>query len=560
MTVLTLPPTTATSLNAGRRERELAAVAAGGPVDLLVIGGGVTGAGVALDAASRGLSVVLAEAHDLAFGTSRWSSKLVHGGLRYLATGDVALARESAVERDILMRHTAPHLVRALPMLTPLTPGVPRSNAALVQAGVWLGDLLRRGAGTPRAVLPGPRRLTAVETLGVAPALREAGLRGGVLHWDGRLVDDARLVVALARTAAGFGARILTRLRVTGLDGGGLDGGPRGPSRHGCRGIEATAVDTLTGTRITLRARTVVNATGVWAPALAPGIRLRPSRGTHLVLRSTVLAGTRAALSLPMPGERNRFALVLPQDDGRVYVGLTDVPVEEVVDVPVPDEDEIAQLLGIVSNVLATPIDPADRLGAFAGLRPLLDTGTDHTGTDHTGTDHTVVPHSAATRTSAARTADLSRRHLVRTDPGGLVTVVGGKLTTYRRMAADAVDAAVAVGDLDAGPCRTRRLGLVGAAPRSVLATVAAPRRLVERYGTEAPRVLALADGDPDLLAPVAEGTPVTGAELLFAVRDEGALDPADLLDRRTRIGLAPADRRAALGPARQLFDHTLTR
>ncbi|KDA41436.1 glycerol-3-phosphate dehydrogenase/oxidase [Frankia sp. BMG5.23] len=555
MTVLTLPPTTATSLNAGRRERELAAVAAGGPVDLLVIGGGVTGAGVALDAASRGLSVVLAEAHDLAFGTSRWSSKLVHGGLRYLATGDVALARESAVERDILMRHTAPHLVRALPMLTPLTPGVPRSNAALVQAGVWLGDLLRRGAGTPRAVLPGPRRLTAVETLGVAPALREAGLRGGVLHWDGQLVDDARLVVALARTAAGFGARILTRLRVTGLDGGGLDGGPRGPSRHGCRGIEATAVDTLTGTRITLRARTVVNATGVWAPALAPGIRLRPSRGTHLVLRSTVLAGTRAALSLPMPGERNRFALMLPQDDGRVYVGLTDVPVEEVVDVPVPDEDEIAQLLGIVSNVLATPIDPADRLGAFAGLRPLLDTGT-----DHTGTDHTVVPHSAATRTSAARTADLSRRHLVRTDPGGLVTVVGGKLTTYRRMAADAVDAAVAVGDLDAGPCRTRRLGLVGAAPRSVLATVAAPRRLVERYGTEAPRVLALADGDPDLLAPVAEGTPVTGAELLFAVRDEGALDPADLLDRRTRIGLAPADRRAALGPARQLFDHTLTR
>ncbi|WP_462186480.1 glycerol-3-phosphate dehydrogenase/oxidase, partial [Frankia sp. CcWB2] len=390
MTVLTLRPTAATSLNAGRRERELAAVAAGGPVDLLVIGGGVTGAGVALDAASRGLSVVLAEAHDLAFGTSRWSSKLVHGGLRYLATGDVALARESAVERDILMRHTAPHLVRALPMLTPLTPGVPRSNAALVQAGVWLGDLLRRGAGTPRAVLPGPRRLTAVETLGVAPALREAGLRGGVLHWDGQLVDDARLVVALARTAAGFGARILTRLRVTGLDGlgggssaaralgTGSHGNRAGTGRHGCRGIEATAVDTLTGTRITLRARTVVNATGVWAPDLAPGIRLRPSRGTHLVLRSTVLAGTRAALSLPMPGERNRFALVLPQDDGRVYVGLTDVPVEEVVDVPVPDEDEIAQLLGIVSNVLATPIDPADRLGAFAGLRPLLDTATDH--------------------------------------------------------------------------------------------------------------------------------------------------------------------------------------
>ncbi|MCM3926047.1 FAD-dependent oxidoreductase, partial [Frankia sp. AiPs1] len=215
-----------TSLDARRRDRELAITVDGDPVDVLVVGGGVTGAGVALDAASRGLSVALAEAHDLAFGTSRWSSKLVHGGLRYLAGGDVAVAWESAVERDILMRHTAPHLVRALPIVTPLTPEVSRSAAALVHTGLRIGDVLRRAAGTPHSVLPGPRRLTAVETLGLAPALRETGLRGGLVYWDGQLVDDARLVVALARTAAGHGARILTRLRVEHIEGpGAADGG-----------------------------------------------------------------------------------------------------------------------------------------------------------------------------------------------------------------------------------------------------------------------------------------------------------------------------------------------
>ncbi|CAJ60229.1 MULTISPECIES: glycerol-3-phosphate dehydrogenase/oxidase [Frankia] len=536
-----------TSLDARRRDRELAATVEGDPVDVLVVGGGVTGTGVALDAASRGLSVALAEAHDLAFGTSRWSSKLVHGGLRYLAGGDVAVAWESAVERDILMRHTAPHLVRALPIVTPLTPQVSRSGAALVHTGLRIGDVLRRAAGTPHTVLPGPRRLTAVETLGLAPALRETGLRGGLVYWDGQLVDDARLVVALARTAAGHGARILTRLRVEHIDGpAATGGGAPAAARH--RGFEVTARDQRTGDEIRLRARTVVNATGVWAPALTPGIALRPSRGTHLVLRSDALAGARGALSVPMPGERNRFALVLPQGDGRVYVGLTDVPVDRITDVPEPDDSEITELVDVVSSVLAAPLDRADLLGAFAGLRPLLD--------DRPRPDDRHQPDGAF----RGRTADLSRRHLVRTDPGGLVTVVGGKLTTYRRMAADAVDAAIAAGELAAGPCRTRRLGLVGAAPRSVLAAVAAPRRLVERYGTEAPRVLAVADDDPGLLAPIVDGVPVTGAELVFAVRHEGALDPADLLDRRSRIGLVPAERRAALAAATRLFDHATAR
>ncbi|SNQ47497.1 Glycerol-3-phosphate dehydrogenase 1 [Frankia canadensis] len=546
------PFAASTSLDARRRARELAALADGERVDLLVVGGGVTGVGVALDAASRGLTVALAEARDLAFGTSRWSSKLVHGGLRYLAHGDVAVAWESAVERDILMRSTAPHLVRALPIVTPLTPAVSPPSAAVVRAGLQVGDVLRRAAGTPRAVLPAPRRLTAVETLGLAPALGETGLRGGLVYWDGQLVDDARLVVALARTAAGFGARILTRLRVTGIEPAGSAVGPgRSWSRQG--GFVVAARDVLGGGDVEIRARAVINATGVWAPALAPGIRLRPSRGTHLVVRSEAFAGGRGALSVPIPGERGRFALVLPQGDGRVYVGLTDVPVDRITDVPEPDEAEITQLIEIVSTVLAAPLDRADVVGTFAGLRPLLD-DEHHADGEHLGGGGRAG--SAGAARSGRHTADLSRRHLVHTGDDGLVTVVGGKLTTYRRMAADAVDAAVAAAGLPAGPCRTRHLGLVGAAPRARLAAIAAARRLVERYGTEAPRVLALADGEPGLLAPVAAGVPVTGAEWLFAVCHEGALDPADLLDRRSRIGLVPAERRAALAAATRLFDH----
>ncbi|MCM3885393.1 glycerol-3-phosphate dehydrogenase/oxidase [Frankia sp. R82] len=539
-----------TSLHARRRERELAELADGRVVDLLVVGGGVTGVGVALDAASRGLSVALAEAHDLAFGTSRWSSKLVHGGLRYLAHGDLPVAWESAVERDILLRHTAPHLVRALPIVTPLTGDLPVPRAALVRAGLGVGDVLRRAAGTPRGVLPGSRRLTAMETLGFAPALRRAGLRGGLVYWDGQLVDDARLVVALARTAAGFGARILTRLRVQRIEAVGRAG------TGAAAGFEVTALDGRGGGEVGLRARAVVNATGVWAPTLAPSIRLRPSRGTHLVVRSEVLAGGRAALSVPIPGELGRFALMLPQDDGRVYVGLTDVPVDTITDVPEPDDHEITELLEVVSRVLAAPLDRTDLLGAFAGLRPLLDGPPPAHRPGHPA----EASQPGAGGRASSRTADLSRRHLVHADADGLVTVVGGKLTTYRRMAADAVDAAIAVAGLAAGPCRTTRLGLVGAAPRNRLAEIAAPRRLVERYGTEAPQVLALAADSPELGEPVGGGTSVTGAEWLFAIRHEGALEPADLVDRRSRIGLVPAERRTALAAATLLFDHAPSR
>ena len=484
--------------------------------DVVVVGLGVTGAGVALDAVSRGLSVLAVDAHDLAFGTSRWSSKLVHGGLRYLAQGQVGVAHESAVERGVLMETTAPHLIRPLPMLLPLTPAVSGRQAALARAGIAAGDLLRRGARTSRETLPRPRRVSATEALALAPGLRPGGLRGGLLSWDGQLEDDARLVATIARTAAGLGAAVRTRARVVAAD---------------ARGV--TLRDGLTGTTTTVAARGVVNATGVWADGLVDGLRLRPSRGTHLVLRGTSLPGLRTAVTTPMPGSTNRFVMVLPQPDGTVHVGLTDEPVDgPVPDVPEPTEPEIGFLLNVVSAAFDHDVRRADVVGAHAGLRPLLDD-------------------------TAGGTADLSRRHAVLTSRDGVVTVVGGKLTTYRRMAEDAVDRVVAKRRLDAGPCRTRTLPLAGAAPRPELAALEQPRRLVRRYGTDAALVLDVARtvtgwAEEALLAPVAPGCPVTAAELVFGVTHEGAVDVSDLLDRRTRVGLVPADRELAVPAAEQ--------
>ncbi len=512
------PTTASTRLDAARRERELAEATDGRVVDLLVVGLGVTGAGVALDAASRGLDVVAVDAHDYAFGTSRWSSKLVHGGLRYLAKGQFGVAHESAVERGILMGSTAPHLTHAMPMLLPLMPMVSHVQAALANAGFRAGDALRASAHTSRRILPRPRRLSATEVTAIAPGLRTQGMRGGLLSWDGQLEDDARLVVSLARTAAGYGARLLTRTRVTELTGD-----------------RAVVRDELTGTVSTIRARAVVNATGVWAGSLVPDVTLRPSRGTHLVLRGSSLPGLTVAVTAPVPGESNRFVFVLPQPDGLVYVGLTDEPADgPVPDVPEPSEAEIGFLLDVVGAVFDHPLRREDVVGAYAGLRPLLDSG--------------------------GRTADLSRRHAVLTSADGVITVVGGKLTTYRRMAQDAVDTAVRQRHLSAGPCVTTRLPLVGAAPREVLGRVEAPARLVRRYGTEAPTELeharALMPGaDTELLAPVAAGVPVTMAELLWGVTHEGALDVDDLLDRRTRIGLVPADRAVAESAARRALE-----
>ncbi|HEY6692274.1 MAG TPA: glycerol-3-phosphate dehydrogenase/oxidase [Solirubrobacteraceae bacterium] len=500
------------SLNEARRAAELERLAGGDVVDLVVVGGGITGAGVALDAASRGLSVALLERRDLAHGTSRWSSKLIHGGLRYLEHGDVGLAWESAVERGILLRSVAPHLLRPIPFLIPLDAAVDHRTAARLQVGGRIGDGLRSAARTSRRVLPPPRRISALEARRLAPALRAAGLRGGLLSWDCQLEDDARLVVAVARTAALHGARVLTYADVVGLREDGVD-----------------AVDSRTGERFSVRARRTIVAAGVWTSGLTDAVTLRPSRGSHLLVRAGRLGHPRAVVNVKVPGERGRWVFAIPRGDGLVAIGLTDVDAPgEPDDEPRPDPAEETELLHRASAALDVPLGPDDVAGRYAGLRPLAVTGEG----------------------GSEATADLSRRHALVEDPAsGALAIVGGKLTTYRRMAQDAVDR------ISDRPCRTARLPLVGAAAPAALRSVAAPERLVRRYGTEAPAVVALADGRPELLEPLGPGVPACGAELLWAVRHELALTPADLADRRTRAGLVPEWRDAVLDAAERLLE-----
>ncbi|MGB8652158.1 MAG: FAD-dependent oxidoreductase, partial [Mycobacteriales bacterium] len=327
-----------------------------------------------------------------------------------------------------------------------------------------------------------PRRVGVAETIRLLPAVRREGLRGAVLNWDGHLEDDARLVVAIARTAAAHGAKILTRVR---YDDGAL-------------------IDQLTGRSLVLQAKTVVNATGAWAGTITPGVRLQPSKGVHVVLASATLGNPTASITVPVPGERNRYVFALPHPDGVVHVGLTDDPLDgELPEVPRAEEHEIAFLLDTLSRGLERPLERSDVIGSFAGVRPLV-------------------------AGQEGRTADLSRRHTV-TLADGLLTVLGGKLTTYRKMAQDAVDLLTDV------PCRTHRLPLVGA-------TSQAPTdRLGRRYGSEAAQVAAAGP-----LTPVADGVPVLEAELHWALRAEGALDAADLLERRTRLSLVDAWAEAA--------------
>ncbi|MET9200561.1 glycerol-3-phosphate dehydrogenase/oxidase [Gordonia sp. NPDC003585] len=481
------------------------------PLDVLVIGGGITGVGVALDAATRGLQVALVEAGDLASGTSRWSSKLVHGGLRYLATGQLSIAHESAVERHHLMTVIAPHLIRPLRQVVP--ENGPRVRSSLIRAGFRAGDMLRRNAGTPSSVLPPPAPMSTMEVLGRCPTVRRTGLRGGISSADGQLVDDARLVVAVARTAVAFGARICTYTRATAVDGSG-----------------ATLTDTRTGESFTVAARTVINATGVWAPDVDRTMSVRPSRGTHLVFDAASFGKPSAALTVPVDGSLSRFVFALPAQLGRVYLGLTDVDAPgPIVDQPQPDDTEIDFLLDAINSALQRSLTRDDIIGTFAGLRPLIDAGDGDGG---------------------GALADVSRRHRVQVTDGSLVSVIGGKLTTYRRMAQDAVDTAVAVGELRGGECVTTTTPLVGAI--GIRADAELPASLVERFGAEAPAVVGHARL-PRPLDPIAPGIDVTRAEVEFALTHEGALDVDDIIHRRTRIGLVDADAKAAWGAVTEI-------
>jgi glycerol-3-phosphate dehydrogenase len=404
------------------------------------------------------------------------------------------------------MRRTAPHLVHALPMVIPLTPDVSPGQGVLTDLAHHLASGMRRAAGTQSSLLPPPRRLGVPETRRLLPGLRSDRVRGGLLHWDGQVEDDARLVVALARTAASQGARILTYSRALAA---GRDG--------------ALIRDELDGGSYELRARVVVNAAGVWAGSLSPVVALRPSKGVHLVLPAAALGRPTAAMTVPVPGQPNRYVFAIPQPDDLLYLGLTDDELDgEPPELATVNAGEEAFLLNTVNRALAIALTPADVIGRFAGVRPLL-------------------------KAAAGQTADLSRRHAVLQDASGMWTVVGGKLTTYRRMAQDTVD------HLTDRPCRTASLPLVGAHGAAAAPGLAA--RLVRRYGSEAGDVAALA---PGLLTPVAPGLPVLGAEFAWAVAREGAMTVADLLERRTRLSLVDGWAEAARPAARAAVDGEL--
>ena len=483
----------------------------GAQVDLVVIGGGITGVGVALDAASRGLKVVLLEAEDLAFGTSRWSSKLVHGGLRYLANGQIDVAWESAVERGRLMRRIAPHLVHPMAQVLPIMGDDSWHNIALTRTGLLAGDLLRAAAGTPGQLLPRSRRLTAQQTLQWAPALAAENLRGGLLSWDGRLEDDARLVVAVARTAADHGAHIITGAQVTQACG-------------------TSVVVDLDGEQLEIPAAAVISAVGVWAESFDPSLSVTPSQGSHLLLAADRLGNPQAALTVPVPDMHGRYCFVLPRPDNLVLAGITDIEVPgEIPEVPIPSSAEQAWILHQVSRVLCQPLTAEDVIGKFAGLRPLVTVG------------HSEGP-----------TSDISRRHLVQRANSGIVTIAGGKLTTYRRMAQDAVDA------ISTRPCRTKDLPLVGAENGAQVGDSAGlpdwAARLVRRYGSEADRLVAMAQDDALLREPLAPQVPVLGVEIAFAINCEGARDFADCVQRRTRLSLVPAQLTAAEPRVREIL------
>ena len=543
----------AARLHAARRARDLAelrdhsANAAQGPerVDLIVIGAGVTGAGIALDAATRGLDVLLVDAHDIAFGTSRWSSKLAHGGLRYLATGNVGIAKRSAKERGILMEVTAPHLTRPLPQVTPVQDRYPLPVKILPRLGFLGGDLLRLAAGTSGKTLPLSRTVSKKRVQELCPAVETSDLRFGYVNNDGQLIDDARLVTALVRTAAGYGARVLTYTRATDVTADATGG-------------HVTLQDTLEEGAVPFQveAGAVVNATGVWAGDLEPQVTVRPSRGTHLVIDADKVGNPTGALTVPVPGHGTRFCFILPEQLGRCYIGITDedLGTDEIPDVPEPDSD-VRFILDVVNQALKVDLTPADVTGAYAGLRPLVQ-----------------FPDDAAD----GSTADLSREHIILRgkDATGtesaLVTVTGGKLTEYRLMAEQTVDVVSSIlhdAGITAGPCVTASTPLIGApAAESSVGVDPAdcaglPTSMVDRFGVEAAAILhdATVARPLDAVGTV-DGTPldVTRAEFEFHVTHEGALTVDDLLDRRTRIGLVDGDRAAAEQTAREILDEVL--
>ncbi|MFM8304210.1 MAG: FAD-dependent oxidoreductase [Actinomycetota bacterium] len=493
------------------RDRSLQRLAAE-EFDVVVIGGGITGAGCALDAVSRGLRTALVERDDFASGTSSQSSKLVHGGVRYLEQKEFGLVREALAERQIVLRN-APHLVQVLPFLIPILTKdglIDRRIARLLGGVLWMYDL-SGGVRIKRV----HQRVTRDEALARVPTLRTDELASGYLYYDAR-ADDARLTLAVVRTAADLGAVVVNHAPVVEIT--------KSPSGR-ATGIRVTA----DGREIEVRARAVVNAAGVWADevrTLDEGDRpstMRPAKGVHITV-PWARVRNEIAMFVPNPAD-GRPVFVVPWGDV-TYIGTTDDDYDGDLDEPQCTADDITYLLDVVNRALVDPLTEADVIGTWAGLRPLL---------------------AAADQ---AKTADLSRRHGIRVSGTGVVTITGGKLTTYRAMASDTIDQVEQVIDGRHRRCRTKRLPLTGARGYRAPAPDAAPldAHLAGRYGTEAPAVQALVAADPALGEPLVPGLPYIRAEAVYAVRAEMAGSLADVLDRRTRCRML--DRAATVAAA----------
>lgn len=497
--------------------------------DLVVVGGGITGAGVLLDAAGRGLRAALVERNDFAAGTSSRSSKLVHGGLRYLDQKEFRLVYEALAERQVLLRN-APHLVEPIPFLFPVFPrgeGETHKKAAqamgrAIGTALWLYDLtggLRIGKRH--------RRITTRQLEEMFPALDAHRAASAYLYYDAR-ADDARLTLAIIQTAVHrFGAPAVNYTEAVGID----------KTQGRIAGVRVR--DALDGRELTIRADVVVNAAGVWADevrALDEGSHprsIRPAKGVHITVPRSQLPVDVAAI-LPVPNDR-RSVFVIPWED-RVYVGTTDTDYDGSLEDPVCTAEEADYLLATVNAWVRKPLTANDILGSWAGLRPLS--------------------REAATE----RTADLSRRHAVKASASGVITITGGKLTTYRRMAEDAVDAAFDVLDRKAPHTVTKRLSLHGAEGEDALRGAKAARRLgidettlerlSKRYGNQARAVARLATEKADLARPLVPGLSYLRAEAVYAARWEMAVTLEDVLARRTRALILDRAATVAAAPA----------
>ena len=502
-------------------------------LDILVVGGGITGAGIALDAASRGLRTGVVEMGDWASGTSSWSSKLVHGGLRYLYQLDLPLVREALSERGRLLETIAPHLVKAQPFLWPLTHHYERSYSAV---GVGVYDALALAGARGHRTVPIQKHLGRKGARALAPALDPSTLIGAIRFYDAR-VDDARLVIDLIRTAVGLGALAVSRARVTGFlkDARGTVTG-------------AAVTDLETGATHEIRAARTINATGVWTEDTqnlatdAGGLKVLASKGVHIVVPKAAID---AETGIFLRTEKS-VLFIIPWPRYWV-IGTTDTPWTEDVAKPVATAADIDYILQHANEVLSRPLSRDDIIGVYAGLRPLLQPRL------KPGADNRL-----------AASTKVSREHTVTRVAPGLTAIAGGKLTTYRVMAADAVDHALGEALARAHPSATARLPLVGAAGYRALAaragtiarergwTLARVTHLLDRYGDELPALLDSIDDDPSLGRPLGEAPAFLRAEVAWAVTHEGAAHLDDVLLRRVRLDIEHRDR--GLGAAAEVL------